>query len=210
MNIKDHLIPEPEHCKISLDSATRYDVSIHKVDNNPYYLPFGDKPTHWELTIQPMGAWIEEGEEPEWESIGEPYEFKMSRYSLAPTIEQFSEHIYNECWSTIKAMGWNVEEDFKYLSDANKFFVEWSEIEPKHIYAFLKEIHKDYTKTEDFLRDIDHYHNRMYNNLKFIHGMIAGQRGMFLKSFELPIGRHFFDFLGIEIYKDNLEEVKPL
>ena len=211
MNIKEHLFVEPEYTQhLSLNDADqlfKYDVSIKKVDDNPYYLPFGDKPTHWELSIQPMGAWVEEGEEPEWGNFGDAYQFKMSQYSLAPTIEQFSEHIYNECWATINAMGWKAEEDFKYLSDNIKFSAEWNEIEPKHIYAFLKEIHKDYTKTEDFLRDMDHYRNRMYNNLKYMYGMTAGYKGMFLKSFEVPIGRHFFDFLGIEIYKANLKEV---
>ena len=211
MNILKHLFPEPEHTQsLSLndsDQLFKYDVSIHEVEVNPYYLPFGDNPTHWELRIQPMGAWVEEGEEPEWGEMGNTYEFKMSRYTLPPTIEEFSKHIYDECWATINAMGWDAEKDFKYLSDETKLCQEWIDIEPQHVYAFLKEIHKDYTKTEDFLKDFVHYRDRMYNNLKFMYGMIAGYKGMFLKSFEVPIGRHFFDFLGIDIYKDNLKEV---
>jgi len=203
MNIQNHLIPEPEYVNLDSDSVHKYVIDIHKVDENPYYIEFGDKPTHWEMTIQPMAAWVEDGVVDEFGNVCDPYQFKMTSYSLAPTIEQFSKHIYDECWATLRAL----DIDIKYLSDDTKLSVNWEEIQPQHVYKFMKEIHKNYTKTEDFLRDYDVFVNRIYNNFKFIYGMVCGQRGMFLKSFDLPIGRHFFDFLGIKIYTANLKEV---
>ena len=209
MNIIKHLFPEPEYVTsiyyTDENGRMRYDVSIYKIDKNPYYLDFGDNPTHWEMKIQPQGRFEEEGEVDEWGDMGEPYVFKMSLYSKPPTVEEFSKHMFDECWATIKAMELP---EIKYLADNICFNISREDIQPHQVYRFLKEIHKDYTKTENFLKDYDHYRDRIYNNMKFMYGMIAGYGGMFMKSFDFPIGRHFFDFLGIEIYKDNLKEVE--
>ena len=203
MSIVKHLFPEPEYVNLDDDSVMKYELDIHKVDDNPFYIPFGDNPTHWELTIQPLSAWQEEGEALEFGKVCDPYQFKMSRYTLAPTIEEFSKHIYDECWASIKAMELP---EIKFLSDNTQFDIDHNEIEPKHVYNFMKLLHKNYEETQSFLKDYEVYHQRLYHNFKFMYGMICGQRGMFMKSFDMPIGRNFFDFLGIDIYKTNLKD----
>ena len=208
MNITEFLIHEPESFTLCDDVYLEYRVGIHKVEKNPFYIPFGEKTVnHWEITIEPFAAYIEDGKfsQDDFNSMSSPWRFKLtSHVSTKPTIEIFSKHIYDECWATIKAMELC---KIKFLSDCECFHVTRREhIHPKQVYNFIKLIHKNYSKTEDFLNNYDVFVERIYHNLKFLYAITDGQNGMYLQSYDVPLGRHFLNFLGIEIYTANLEK----
>ena len=159
--------------------------------NNPFYMPIGDKGIHhWELSIQPIARWTLEDGYPDgdWMDSDSSIEFKMTSYSLKPTIEKFSQHIYDELHSAFNAMG---IEEVKYLSHGeDQMLVNWNDIN-LNVYKFMKELHKDYTKTEDFIRDYDHYKERLYHDMKFAHALTYGQDYMFARTFTGDIQERF-------------------
>lgn len=197
--IKDFLIVDTQrYGKPKEHEEIRFAVEIQEIKENPFYLEFDDKTRHWEFRITPTFQY-DEGEGEHWHrDERQTLRFKMSQYTQ-PTLEQFSEHIKMELTALLRAMSnvrgyvWDIVQDL-YSPFRDNFT-------PEVVYAFLKEIHKDYTKTEDFLRDYEHYHNRMYHDLKFLMYMIEGNRAMFSMSYDYPIGEHMLAFLDLEEFK---------
>jgi len=200
----DYLIIDRKRYGTNLDPHQEFGfhTEILEVEENPFYLPFGDKGVHhWELVILPT---YQDEEEPEagmkiMDDVS-PLRFKMTSRSLAPTMEQFSEHIKRELRAVLNALDldnvyvWNVN------TPDNR-----DRIELHQVYKFLKNIHKDYTKTEDFLKDYDHYVDRMYHDCKWIEYLMFGVNYMFAMGWEFPIGEHLLSFLDIGKYSDYYE-----
>jgi hypothetical protein len=201
-NITEYLILDRKRYGTDIAESVQveFDTKIVEIPYNPYYLPFGDKGVHhYELQLIPK--YREDCEE--WsEDVNQTLRFKMSSYSLMPTIEQFSDHIKAECIAILNAIGM----DECYVWDVHR--LNYDDIEPAMIYKFLKNIHRDYTKTEDFLRDYDHYKNRLYQGMKWIDYIISGGGAMFCMSYDYPIGEHLLAFLEVGKYADFYETVK--
>jgi hypothetical protein len=183
-----------------------YDVEIREVKENPYYLPFGDKGVHhWEMVINVLhhNHRYDDEDDNTAQLMTEngPLLFKMTSYSIPPNIENFSTHIYQELRAVLQA-----------LELTDKFVWEFPEmldrhdITPKMVYKFLKNIHKDYTKTEDFLKDYDHYVERIYHDYKFMSYLCFGVHYMFAMGWEYPIGEHLLAFLDIGKWRDHYKK----
>jgi len=206
-NITDFLICDNARYggNVSRDGKVIYTTEIKQIDENPYYIEFGDKSIkHYELVIG-VEFREDDGEEV-WEYVYDgKLRFKMSTYST-PTIEKFSDHIRKECLALIDAVGCNLSKC--YIWDLQQVsMLERNEIEPKQVYKFLKNIHKDYTKTEQFLEHYDIYVSRMYQTMKFIFLLIDGNSGMFRMSWEYPIGEHFLAFLTEDAKFNDFYEI---
>jgi hypothetical protein len=196
MNLQEFLIVSPDE-NVGTQTDVNYKVTIEKVKDNPYYIEFGDKPTHWLLRIDIQTRWNDEPNE--FEDTGDYVEFRMSRYSLKPTMEEFSKHIYDECRNTLEALDFHKPE---FVSDSNKWMMERTEITPANVYKFMKLLHKDYTNTESFLKDYDTYLERIYHNMKFIYKLINGWDAMWSRDFKIPIGENFMAFLDLHTVKN--------
>ena len=186
-------------------SEYTYKVEIREVLENPYYLPFGDHGVHhWELVINVLKLDHLYDDEPDNETNlmtdGSPLRFKMTSYSKQPTIEEFSQHIYNELRAVLQAFGSTDEFIWGFTQ-----MIERTEITPEILYKFLKNIHKDYTKTEDFLRDYDHYLERFYHDYKFFTYLCFSANYMFAMGWDYPIGEHMIAFLDLGKYYDHYE-----
>ena len=179
-----------------------FHTEIKEVEKNPFYLPFGDKGVHhWELVIRPTYLDEEEPEAGMKVMVEEtPLRFKMTSYSLAPTMEKFSEHIKRE----LRAVLQTFDMEYEYTWNVN-LPCKRNEIEPQQVYKFLKLIHKDYTNTEDFLKDYDHYVERIYHDIKFIDYLMKGVKYMFAMGWDYPIGEHLLAFLDMGKYVDYYE-----
>jgi hypothetical protein len=197
-NIFDYLIIDTQrYSKGLVYSDYKFELEINQIQekDNPFYIPFGDNIKHWELKIVP---YYKDEDEPEMDwtptlKDNELLRFKMCSH-MKPTIELFSEHIRTECLAVINALGINLSEC--YIWDLQQaLYINRGEIEPKHVYAFLKNIHKDYTKTESFLSVIDFYTNRMWHCVKFMNLLIDGVGAAYSMDWDYPIGEHFLAFL---------------
>ena len=180
-----------------------YMTEIHEVDENPYYLPFGEKVHHWELVINII--WQEHDNEHEEDN--QPHiltdsrlVFKMTSYSKKPTIEEFSDHIKAEMRNVLLALG--LEDKFTWdFPSLNR-----EEITPEIVWKFMKLNHKDYSETENFLKDYEHYVDRIYHDYKWgIEYLMQGENYMFAMGWEYPIGEHFLAFLELGKYADYYE-----
>ena len=205
-NITDFLICDKfRYTKISEDTNVEYTTEIKQIDHNPYYIEFGDKSAkQYELVIG-----VKVSEDDNGEVYGYVYDnqlrFKLSAYSM-PTIEKFSDHIRKECLALIDAMGCDLSKC--YIWDLQLVaMLDKKDIEPKHVYKFLKNIHKDYTKTEQFLEHYDIYAERMYQTMKFIYLLIDGTTDMFRMDWEFPIGEHFLAFLTHDAKFNDFYEI---
>lgn len=195
--IKDYLIYDQKRYGVELadDCKVEYLISIDKINENPFYLNINKKDiNHYELTISVNVKSVDiDGSK-----ISEQYKyklkFKMSSQSK-PSLEKFSKHIKKECLNVIDALGVDLSKSYIWDLQQKTIDCDRSEIEPKNVYKFLKNIHKDYSKTEDFIKDYDHYVDRMYHCIKFMHLLIDGENGMYRMSWDYPIGEHFLAFL---------------
>lgn len=170
----------------------RHTISMIEVDENPFYIPFaGDNRHHWELSITPWTKWDEP--DAEWGSTGQTLKFKMIS-SVKPTIEQFSKHIKTECLAIIKSLNIDLENCYIWTLQ-QALILDRDDIHPVHVFNFMKNLNKDYSKTNDFLRDYDVYLKRLYQGVKFMGLLISGEVGMSRMSFDYPIGEHFLAFL---------------
>ena len=183
---------------------TKYKLEINEIDSNPFYIPFGDKTRQWELTITPQYR-DPDGDEPtdKWyDDTRQTIRFKMSRYGK-PSIENFSTHIYEELNAVLNAIGCN-DEDFVW-GVQQKMLGAVDEIEPQQLYNFIKNIHKNYSDTQDFLNVYDDMHHRMRQSLKFAMYLLEGNKAMFTMSYEYPIGEHLLAFLDLGKMYDHYE-----
>ena len=194
MNLQDCLIPVEPNFGGSSFEQKRLTTEIVEVPDNPFYLPFkGDDRKHFELRIQHVGRYYLDDEVPEGETNEEinidnyPLEFKMTTYGI-PTLERFSEHLREEINNTLDAMGIFELNTYNGYYNGAELSIDRVDIQPQHIYKFLKNIHKDYTKTEDFLKDFDHYENRIYHIMKFVSSLALGKDYMFAQTFSGEIG----------------------
>jgi len=179
-----------------------FHTEIREVEENPFYLPFGDKGVHhWELVIRPT---CNDEENPDVDMIileeVSPLRFKMTSRSIKPTMEQFSAHIKAELRAVIQTF----ELDKEYVWSVD-FPTRREFIEPAQVYKFLKLIHRNYTKTEDFLKDYDHYVDRIYHDIKFMDYLMFGVNYMFAMGWSYPIGEHLLAFLDVGKYSDYYE-----
>jgi hypothetical protein len=186
----------------NIHNDTMFKLDIKEIESNPYYIPFGDRTRQWELTVTPQYRDSEEGGEFHDDTLQE-IRFKMSRYGK-PTIEHFSQHIFDELNAILKAVGvtdedwvWDVQQ--KVLSPIADGF------EPQEVFNFIKNIHKDYSNTQDFLNVHDDMHHRMRQSLKFAMYLLEGNKAMFSMSYEYPIGEHLLAFLEIGKMYDHYE-----
>lgn len=169
-----------------------FKTGIKKIDKNPYYLDNkSEKVCHYEFQIMSIIKDLVENTE----SIEGTLPFKMTSYSKIPNIDQFSEHIKSECVATLKAL----EATDKYVWDIP--FPNWRDITPEQVYVYIKEIHKSYENTGEFLKVYDFYLTRLYNNWKWIDSIIRGGHGI-LSDETFPIGEHLLAFLEIGKYAD--------
>lgn len=190
-------------------SEYTYRLEIREVPENPFYLPFGDNGVHhWALFIDVLKHNHLYDDEPDNETYrmtddNHRLVFRMTSYSKIPTIEEFSKHIYDEMRAVIQAFGLENEYVWDFpMKDRN-------DITPDVVWKFLKNIHKDYSRTEDFLRDYEHYVERIYHDYKWgIEYLMKGEQYMFAMGWEYPIGEHFLAFLDVGKYSDYYE-MKP-
>ena len=183
-------------------NETQYKLSISEIESNPFYIEFGDKTRHWELTLTPQ--YRDPQESKEWyDDTRQEIRFKMSRYT-EPSIEQFSQHIYDELNAILNAIGcsdadyvWNVQQ--KTMGAIGDGF------EPQVVYNFIKNIHKDYSQTQDFINVFDDMHHRMRQSLKFAMYLLEGNKAMFTMTYEYPIGEHLIAFLDLGKMNDYYE-----
>ena len=181
-----------------------YKTEIREVEDNPYYIPFGDKNVHhWELVIDVI--WQEHDNEHEEDNqpsvvTDSRLVFKMNRYSKKPTLEEFSEHIKSEMRNILIALG----KDDNFCWDFGS--VNRDEITPEIVWKFIKLNHKDYSKTEDFLEVYEHMVDRIYHGYKWgIEYLMLGGNYMFAMGWEYPIGEHFLAFLEMGKFADYYE-----
>jgi len=184
---------------LGYEQEVRFKTEIVQIDSNPYYFQTKEKVSHYEFRIKNIISFVPENTE---DVVG-ILPFKMTSYFKKPTIEQFSDHIKRECLATLKAL----KLTDKYVWEFH--IPEWREITPIHVYNYIKEIHKSYEKTEDFLKVWDFYLTRIYNNAKWIESLVKGGRGI-LSETTLPIGEHLFAFLEIGKYCDYYELSKSV
>jgi hypothetical protein len=189
-------------------SEYTYKCEIREVAENPFHMPIkGENVTHWELVINVLKhdhLYDDEGDNETYlMTETSPLLFKMTRYSKPPTIEEFSKHIYDEMRAVILAFGLENEYVWEFSGK------ERNDITPDVVWKFLKNIHKDYSKTEDFLKDFDFYQERIYHNWKWgITYLMLGNSWMFAMGWDYPIGEHFLAFLDVGKYSDYYE-MKP-
>ena len=196
---------KPEE-KIWDDARLVHEISEIMSSQNPFYLPFkGDDRKHFILNTRLEGKWDEQ--DCEWEDMDQHIEFRMTTYGT-PTIEDFSKHIQTELKACIEAMKiewWNERlERFQFTNDS-MFIFNWNEIKSENVYRFMKALHKDYSKTDDFMRDYDHYESRLYHSLKWAWSMSVGKNYMFSETFKGHIG--LYNLLCF-IFQDEVEIVE--
>jgi hypothetical protein len=209
MTIQDFLLYDFLRYGVEKDSKLSefiYDIDIHEVKENPYYLPFGDHGVHhWEMTINVR--YHDHRYDDEDDNIANlmternPLRFKMTSYSKAPTIEEFSKHIYDELRAVLQA----IDTTDKFVWDFPEM-LDRNDITPEMVYKFLKNIYKDYTKTEDFLKDYEHYAERMYHDYKFISYLCFGVDYYGAMGWDYPIGEHLLAFLDLGKWNDHYEK----
>jgi len=186
----------------NLHYDVRYETEIKQIDSNPYYIEFGDKTKHWELTITPS-TFDREEEGSEWvRDENQTLRFKMSAYQK-PNIEIFSQHIYDELRAVLQAIEctdedyvWNVQQ---------KMLGAYKEFTPQQVYNFIKNIHKNYSDTQDFLNVHDSMYERMHQSMKFGMYLLEGNKAMFTMSYDYPIGEHLLAFLELGKFYDHYE-----
>jgi hypothetical protein len=180
----------------------KYKLEINEIDSNPYYIPFGDKTRQWELTVTPQYRDPDESEE-YYTDDNQTIRFKMSRYGK-PSIEDFSQHIFDELNAILNAIGVN-DEDWVW-DIQQKIITPIAEgFEPQEVFNFIKNIHKDYSNTQDFLNVHDDMHHRMRQSLKFAMYLLEGNAAMFSMTYQYPIGEHLTAFLEIGKMYDHYE-----
>jgi hypothetical protein len=186
----------------NVHNDTQFKLDIQEIELNPYYIPFGDKTRQWELTVIPQYRDSEEGGEYHDDTL-QTIRFKMSWYSK-PTIEVFSQRIFDELNAVLNAIGvtdedwvWDVQQ--KMLGSIGDGF------EPQEVFNFIKNIHKNYSDTQDFLNVYDDMHHRMRQSLKFAMYLLEGNKAMFSMSYEYPIGEHLLAFLELGKMYDHYE-----
>jgi hypothetical protein len=181
-----------------------FKLEITQIDSNPFYIPFGDKTKHWELTLTPLYRDLD-GDEPtgKWhEHNRQEIKFKMSSRQK-PNIERFSQHIYDELRAVLMAIG--VTDDHWVWDVQQKMMGAIDGFEPEQVFKFIKNIHKDYSNTQDFLNVYDDMHHRMRQSMKFAMYLLEGNKAMFTMSYEYPIGEHLIAFLDVGKYNDYYE-----
>jgi hypothetical protein len=189
-------------------SEYTYKLEIREVPENPFHLPIiGEKVHHWALVLNVFKhdhLYDDEGDNETYlMTDNSPLVFRMTSYSKPPTIEEFSKHIYDEMRAVIHAFGMENE----YVWEFNH--KERREITPEVVWKFLKNIHKDYSRTEDFLRDYDYYVERIYQDWKWgISYLMRGDNWMYAMGWDYPIGEHLLAFLDVGKYNDYYE-MKP-
>lgn len=205
-NITDFLLID--NVRYGKDQSNGNDIQfrteINQIDMNPYYIDFGDKTKQWELTIVPQFRDLEIPNGKWHDDTNQTIRFKMSAYQK-PNIEIFSERIFEEGNALLNAIGvndsmyvWNVQQAITTpISDG---------FEPQQVFNFMKNIHKDYSNTQDFLNAFDDYHHRMRQSLKFFMYLLEGNKAMFSMPYDYPIGEHLLAFLEIGKLNDHYEQ----
>lgn len=193
--------------KNSETSEYTYKCEIIEVAENPFHLPIkGEKVTHWAMTIDVLKHDHLYDDEPDNETYlmtrpSNHLVFRMTSYSKPPTIEEFSKHIYDEMRAVIQAFG--LENGYVWdfpMKDRN-------DITPDVVWKFLKNTHKAYDITVEFLRVYDHFVERIYHDYKWgIEYLMKGDQYMFAMGWEYPIGEHLLAFLDLGKYSDHYEK----
>lgn len=191
MDISSFLIPAINEDPCA-DIEARIVSEIAKVDRNPYYLPIPkDKVRHFVLNLTSEYRYTDE-ESSEWikgissEFGGHPLRFFWSGYGT-PSIEKFSQHIYEECRAAFLS--------FEYSEHRDHFFHDRDDIALSDVWRFIKNQHKDYSKTEDFIRDFDYWKDRLYQSQKWLHYM-SGELEWY--GGYVSIGDRIYDFLDLQ------------
>ena len=181
---------------------TKYELEIVQIDSNPYYIEFGDKTKQWELRLTPCTLDKVE-EDAEWyRDEDQTLRFKMSGYQK-PNIEMFSQHIYDELRAVLQAIECTDED---YVWDVQqKMMGAYKEFTPQQVYNFIKNIHKNYSDTQDFLNVYDAMYERMHQSMKFAMYVLEGNGAMFTMSYDYPIGEHLLAFLELGEMYDHYE-----
>ena len=180
----------------------KYVLDIKQIDSNPFYIEFGDNTKQWELTITPQTLDKDEPESGWYTHQDQELRFKMSGY-MKPTIETFSKHIFGELNAVLNAIGVN-DEDWVW-DVQQKMLGAIDGFEPQEVFNFIKNIHKDYSNTQDFLNVHDDMHDRMRQSMKFAMYLLEGNKAMFSMTYEHPIGEHLLAFLEVGKFYDHYE-----
>lgn len=190
--LTDYLIPTVNDDPNSGITA-RIIPEIKIIDSNPFYMPIpGDRGVHHFVLNLVSEFRYNDDDSEEWIPgrsgifAGYPLRFYYSGYGF-PSLENFSEHIYRECRATLSAV------PRKFHSYHR--FRDRSEIEMSEVWKFLKNQHKDYSKTEDFIRDYDYWHDRLYSTLKWVCYM-SGELDW--AGAEINIGDRIYEFLDLQ------------
>ena len=206
-NIADYLILESQVNSVmlrrNLETEERICYSIRQVEQNPYYLGPKDKSLsrrHYQLKIWGEYRFLDEDPPSDWYKgerthsggvIPAPAILFHETSHVPPhlmTIERFSEHIYKECRAAILAFG--CRQDGIPICKG-----DWKSISLAEVFKYLKNLHMDYSKTEDFIKDFDFWLNRLWNTYKFVQ-YLSGRFEW--TGCNVNIGHKIYEFLDLE------------
>ena len=205
--LKDYMILDTHRFGNKDYHGDEYEINhnIVEVKENPFYIAGDLFVKHYELQLR---YGVKAGDDPEavfeYDMSEWPLKFKMTSKTF-PTFEQFSEHIKKECQGIFNVL----DLDDKFVWDFPT--PERDEITPQMVYQFIQnvraEFQPDYRNTTDFLRDFDHFAERLYHGWKFMDYIITGSSYMFCPlTWDYPIGEHFLAFLDRGKYADYYEK----
>lgn len=190
----------------------RYVTEITQVEKNQfcleseYSLSKKEDYPHWKLSI-----YVERYEkdipedEREWWRVENSLSFFLTS-EQEPTIEDFSQHIFNEghaVLNTIKFGFDGLKEEPKYIWRLQqKLLYDRRDITPEEIFMYCNEVGYEYEKTKDFIHHYDFWCDRLYNTIKFFRYLVEGANDYASMEFIYPIGEMLLHFLETGEYCD--------
>lgn len=225
----DYLIPEVQANPTS-GIAARLVPSIEIADLNPFCLPehIGSvNIRHFVLKLTPSHVFVEDLgwyfcndqvfrrddltefdpsfiDPAAWE-IGHPISCYYShRSTCLPSLQTFADFMYGECRAGHEVVRRRCQLRPQIL-DFHPYRIDRQQIEPIDVLTFAlalsSKIKPDLTRTCDFVREYDYWHDRLYNSLKWM-AYLCGDRDWTGNGY-ISIGSALFDFLGVEKIKKH-------
>ena len=186
----------------------RYVTEITQVEKNQfcleseYSLSKKEDYPHWVLSI-----YVERYEkdipedEREWWREENSLSFHLTS-ETKPTIEDFSEHIFNEGQAILKVIAFGEDEPMYIWRLQQKLLFNRNELTPQQIFMYCNEVGYEYEKTKDFIYHYDFWESRLYHTIKFFRYLVEGANDYASMQFEYPIGEMLLHFLETGEYCD--------
>lgn len=189
-NFTDYLIPLDKYPDVEAKIISK----VKEVEGNPFHEPTpGEKVRHYILSLTSQYRYVEEDCEPSKWIDGHPWgnSYPLKFYwsgSKAPTMGRFSKHIWSECNAALRSFD---RRSGEYV------FHSRCDISMMNVWRFTKLQRKDYSQTEDFIRDYDYWESRLYNTQKWFFYMTGDLEWI---GGCISLGEAMYEFLGIEQY----------